>query len=165
MLGVSQNPESPLIGRSAELSGLLLTFARGAKGEGSLVTLEGEAGIGKTFLLDEALSKARSLDFRCFAGAAEELERHRPFGAISEALGIGRRGRSDEAPLPGDDKRRAAVAQLLAEPAGSGASTQTSAAAMLAGAPESEFRVVDALIDFVEYLGASGPVVVALEDL
>jgi len=163
--GVSPDPESPLIGRSAELSELLLTFARAAKGEGSLVTLEGEAGIGKTFLLEEALSKARSLGFRCFAGAAEELERHRPFGAISEALGIGRRGRIDEVPLPGDDKRRAAVAQLLAEPAGSGASNQTSAAAMLAGAPDGEFRVVDALVDFVEHLCASGPIVVALEDL
>ena len=165
MLGVSQNPESPLIGRSGELSELLLVFARAAKGEGSLVTLEGEAGIGKTFLLEEALSKARSLGFRCFAGAAEELERHRPFGAISEALGIGRRGRIDEVPLPGDDKGRAVVAQLLAEPAGSGATTQTSAAAMLAGTPESEFRVVDALIDFVEHLATSGPIVVALEDL
>ena len=80
MLGVSQNPESPFIGRSAELSELLLMFARAAKGEGSLVTLEGEAGIGKTFLLDEALSKARSLGFRCFAGAAEELEPDRKFG-------------------------------------------------------------------------------------
>jgi len=37
---------------------------------------------------------------------------------------------------------------------------------MLAGAqPEGEFRVVDALIDFIEHLCAGGPVVVALEDL
>ena len=88
MLGLPRNPETPLIGRSAELAELLLTLARGAKGEGSLVTLEGEAGIGKTFLLEQALSKAEALGFRCFAGGAEELERHRPFGAISEALGI-----------------------------------------------------------------------------
>jgi DNA-binding CsgD family transcriptional regulator len=161
-----QDPETPLIGRCAELSELLLTLARGAKGEGSLVTLEGEAGIGKTFLLEQALSKAEALGFRCFAGGAEELERHRPFGAISEALGIGRRGRIDQPPLPGEDERRAAVAQLLAEPAGPVASNQTSAAAMLAGAqPEGEFRVVDALIDFIEHLCAGGPVVVALEDL
>src|SRR5437763_16943078 len=117
LLGFPRDPGSPLIGRGSELSELLLTLARGTKGEGSLATLEGEAGIGKTFLLEDVLEKARSLGFRCFAGAAEELERHRPFGAISEALGIGRRGRIDEAPLPGDDKRRAAVAQLLAEPA------------------------------------------------
>ncbi|MCW3034689.1 MAG: putative LuxR family transcriptional regulator [Actinobacteria bacterium] len=166
MLGLPQDPETPLIGRSAELAELLLTLARAAKGEGSLVTLEGEAGIGKTVLLEQALSKAEALGFRCFAGGAEELERHRPFGAISEALGIGRRGRIDQPPLPGDDERRAAVAQLLAEPAAAGASNQTSAAAMLAGAqPEGEFRVVDALIDFVEHLCAGGPVVVALEDL
>jgi len=44
LLGLPQDPETPLIGRSAELAELLLTLARAAKGEGSLVTLEGEAG-------------------------------------------------------------------------------------------------------------------------
>jgi DNA-binding CsgD family transcriptional regulator len=161
----SQDPESPLIGRSAELSELILTLARGARGEGTLVTLEGEAGIGKTFLLEQTLAKAEAMGFRCFVGGAEDLERHRPFGAISESLGIGRRGRGDQLSRPGDDERRAEVARLLAGPVGSGATGSTSGVPLMPEAPDAEFRIVDALIDFIEHLCASGPVVVALEDL
>src|SRR5205807_8796466 len=36
---------------------------------------------------------------------------------------------------------------------------------ILPGGAESEFRIVDALVDFVEQLSAAGPVMVALEDL
>src|SRR2546427_10323737 len=71
-----------------------------------MVVLEGEAGIGKTFLLEEALEEAEALGFRCLVGSAEELERHRPFGAISESLGIGRRGRGTGVAHPGEDERR-----------------------------------------------------------
>ncbi|MEA2588939.1 MAG: hypothetical protein QOH66_1866, partial [Actinomycetota bacterium] len=144
---------------------MLLTLARGARGVGALVTLEGEAGIGKTFLLEQSRALAEAMGFRCFVGGAEELERHRPFGAISESLGIGRRGRGDHQSRPGDDERRGEVARLLAGPAGSGATGMASEAALLPGAPDAEFRIVDALIDFIEHLCAGGPVVVALEDL
>ncbi len=159
----------------------MLLLAQAARGEGHLITLEGEAGIGKTFLLEEALGRAEALGFRCFVGGAEELERHRPFGAASEALGIGRRGRLDDHPGPGEDERRAEIARLLAgpaagpvdphyAPAGAGwprgpEHAPASGTPLLAGAPEAEFRIVDALIDFVEHLCAGGPVVVALEDL
>lgn len=165
MRGLTPETESPLIGRSAELSELLLTLARGTRGDGAFVTLEGEAGIGKTFLLEQTLAKAEAMGFRCFVGGAEELERHRPFGAISESLGIGRRGRADQLSHPGDEERRAEVARQLAGPVGTGAAGSATGGAMLPGAPDAEFRIIDALIDFVEHLCATGPVVVALEDL
>src|SRR5207302_1905617 len=77
---------SPIVGRSTELGGILQVLAHASNGEGGIALLEGEAGIGKTFLLKAALCQAEDLGFRCFCGAAEELERHRPFGAISESL-------------------------------------------------------------------------------
>src|SRR5438128_1758933 len=124
-----------------------------------MVVLEGEAGIGKTFLLEEALDRAEALGFRCFIGGAEELEQHRPFGAISESLRIGRRGRGSSVAHPGENERLARIAGLLAGDAGAAGN------ALLPGAPEAQFRIVDALIDFVEHLCSGGPVVVALEDL
>jgi len=192
---------SPIVGRSTELGGILQILAHASNGQGGMVLLQGEAGIGKTFLLEAALRQAEDLGFRCFCGAAEELERHRPFGAISESLGIGRRGRS-RAGSPSHGKHRARKGAPQASPspvAGSPSNgdarrepdageplemtmaaealrrdeiagllagdTGTAASAILPGAPEAEFRIVDALIDFVEHLCSTGPVVLALEDL
>ncbi|GAC1368040.1 MAG: hypothetical protein NVSMB32_13100 [Actinomycetota bacterium] len=158
-------PLPSLIGRGPELVALESLLAGAARGEGRMVTLEGEAGIGKTLLLETTLAQAHARGFRCFVGAAEELERHRPFGVMAESLGIGRRvpvrrgGGAAELSLEGEDTRRGEIARLLA---GEGPSRGTS---LLAAAPEAEFRIVDALIDFVEHLCDAGPVVVALDDL
>src|ERR1700704_7037828 len=103
-----------LVGRGTELNELLAALERAAGGAGGLAFVEGEAGIGKTFLLQEALAGAEAMGFRCFAGSAEELECHRPFGAIAESLGIGRRGRGPAVTFPGEEERRTELAQLLA---------------------------------------------------
>ena len=63
-----------------------------------------EAGIGKTRLLAEALSRARGRSCEVPLGRAEELEQTRSFGVIAEALGCDRSS---------PDPRRAAIAALL----------------------------------------------------
>ena len=154
-------PASPLVGRVDELSELLSVVQR-ASGGGQIVTLEGEAGIGKTSLLQELLDRAARQGFRAFAGGADELERHRPFGAISECLGLGRRGQPANGLLSGEEERRARIAQLLSgAPAGAGAM----APPVLPEAPDVQFRIVDALADLVEHLCAAGPIILAIEDL
>src|SRR3989440_5235954 len=107
-------PRRPVVGRGAELSELTAALDRAAGFAGGLVFIEGEAGIGKTFLLEETLARARDLGFRCFAGSAEELECHRPFGAIAESLGIGRRGRGPGVTLPGEEELRIQLSRMLA---------------------------------------------------
>jgi DNA-binding CsgD family transcriptional regulator len=182
-----------LVGRAAELDELMATLDRAAGGAGRLAFVEGEAGIGKTVLLEEALVGAEAMGFRCFAGSAEELECHRPFGAIAESLGIGRRGRVPDVTFPGEEERRLELAGMLAgditetrllaaditetrppaaepsEKAGKGdgpaRTEQGPGTTVLPGGAEAEFRIVDALVDFVEQLSAAGPVMVALEDL
>ena len=69
---------------------VLEVLGRAARGLGGVIFVEGEAGIGKTSVLQEALSRAGAMGFRCHSGAAAELERHRPFGAIAQALGVPR---------------------------------------------------------------------------
>src|SRR3979411_2923627 len=48
----------------------------------------GEAGIGKTRLLEDLCTIAQDRGMRVFRGDAHPLERTRPFGAIVDALGI-----------------------------------------------------------------------------
>jgi DNA-binding CsgD family transcriptional regulator len=151
-----QPRRQPLIGRGAQLNELVAALDRAAGSSGGIAFVEGEAGIGKTFLLEEALGRARTMGFRCFTGGAEELERHRPFGVIAEALGVGRRGRRPGIAYAGENERRAWVAKLV------GGEDLPRTDTLTGGA---EFRIVDALLDFVEHLSAGGPVVVALEDL
>ncbi len=60
---------------------------RGGRRRGGVhPSIEGEAGIGTTSLLEEALGTAGRSAWRC-QGDADELERRRPFGAIIDAWG------------------------------------------------------------------------------
>ena len=164
------SPEPPagtaLLGRGAErnLLGRLLT--RTATGRGQMAVLEGEAGIGKTSLVLQTLATAHRRGFTCLVASAEELERHRPFGAIAQALGVRRRawsGPGDQSDPGGTDpsttSRQAGLARMLSGDTGDTTNL------VLSGAPEGEFRIVDAIIDLVEHCCAQGPVLVGLEDL
>jgi len=144
-------PVTRICGREAELGALGEALDRVAAGGPAIVLVEGEAGVGKTRLLAEALEDARGRGMQVAAGWAEELERSRPFGLLAAALGCARSS---------PDPRRALIAGLLASPrAGElGPITVTSD-------PGLRFRVVDALIDLVEELALAGPVVLGLDDL
>src|SRR5688500_3912843 len=76
--------EAALIGRDNELERGRATIERGVAGAGCVLVIEGEAGIGKSSLLDALLEGAPGLALR---GAARELEQERPFGLLLEALG------------------------------------------------------------------------------
>ncbi|HEY4411034.1 MAG TPA: AAA family ATPase, partial [Acidimicrobiia bacterium] len=108
-----------------------------ARGEGRVVVLEGEAGIGKTRLLEEALGGARA---RVYRGAAEELSGNLPFGVVVDALGI--------------DLRAAPLGRLLLSATGESAE-----------AGGLSFRVSEALLAHVDHLCADGPMALVLEDL
>ena len=141
-------PVLRICGREAEIQALGEALGRVAAGGPAIVLVEGEAGIGKTRLLAQALEDARGRGMQVAAGRAEELERTRPFGVLAAAFGCTR-----SAP----DPRRAAIAGLPA--AGEqGPITVTSD-------PGLRFRVVDAFTDLVEELALAGPVVLGLDDL
>src|SRR5262249_25235224 len=110
---------------------------------------EGEAGIGKTRLLDSVLEDAQARGMQVARGRAEELEQNRPFGLVAAAFGCVRAS---------DDPRRAAIADLLASPPGGGPVTVTSDPGLL-------FQAVDAFTDLVEALALAGSLVIGLDDL
>jgi predicted ATPase/DNA-binding CsgD family transcriptional regulator len=141
-----------LRGRATETGVLRAALDRVARGGQAIVLLEGEAGIGKTRLLDEALADAAGRGMHVAAGRADELEQARPFGLMTDAFDC----------LPGSaDPRRAAIARLLSAPG-----------AQLSGEPITvtsdpglQFRVVDAFGDLAEALALSGPVLIGVDDL
>src|SRR5919204_1828589 len=101
-------PVPQIFGREAEIQALGEALDRVAAGEPAIVLIEGEAGIGKTCLLSQVLQDARGRGMQVAAGRAEELERTRPFGLLTDALRCARSS---------PDPRRAAIAGLLAAPA------------------------------------------------
>ncbi len=143
-----------LVGRAQELDRLGRLLALAAGGDGQVVVIEGEPGIGKTRLLAEALAGASELGFRVFRNRAEELDCRRPFGAIADCLGVVRGS---------PDPRRADIARRLfgdhSSAAGSGSAVVSSAR------PDSEYWLIEALVALVEDLCQAGPVALAVDDL
>ena len=132
-------------GRGPEAGILGEVLDQVAVGRPALVLVEGEAGIGKTRLLDHALADARVRGMQVARGRAEELEQARPFGLVAAAFGCERSAA---------DPRRAAIGDLLASPVGdAGPVTVTSD-------PGLRFRAVDAFADLAEALALAGPLVI-----
>jgi tetratricopeptide (TPR) repeat protein len=132
-----------LVGRKAELA--LVTAAVRELGEGraSVLVIQGEAGIGKTRLVESIVDDARSRGATVFRGEAHPFEHTRPFGVLAAALGLRRRP---------PDAARAAIAALLADKG--------------VGAPgDVQYRVVEAIVDLVETASAERPVLFVAEDL
>ena len=142
-------PARGVHGRDAETRALHEALGRAASGRLAVVLIEGEAGIGKSRLLGQALEEARSRRMQTVMGQAEELERARPFGLIARALGC--------AGSPADP-RRAGIAALLATGGGEGTVTVSSD-------PGLQFRAVDAFTDLVEELALDQPLLVGVDDL
>src|SRR5499427_10659611 len=94
-----------LVGREAELALAAAAVRRLGEGRASALVIEGEAGIGKTRLVQSIVADARSRDVAVFCGQAHPFERTRPFGVVAAALGLSRRS---------PDSRRAAIGALLA---------------------------------------------------
>jgi DNA-binding CsgD family transcriptional regulator len=139
-----------LLGRGGELSELVSALEAVAGGAGCGFLIEGEAGIGKTSLLEAALGAAGRLGLQVCQASADELERRRPFGAILDCLGIDR---------DATDAKRLEIVRILEEV------RSPTDWEPLAGAAQGEFRVVEAVLTLVEELSVETPLVVAIDDL
>jgi DNA-binding CsgD family transcriptional regulator/tetratricopeptide (TPR) repeat protein len=140
-----------LRGRQTESTALDGALDRVASGRAAIVLVDGEAGIGKTRLLEDALARARGRGMRVEAGRAGELERTRPFGLMADVFGCARSS---------PDPRRAAIGELLAAGDASGRSPIT-----VTSDPGLQFRTVDAFADLAEELALAGPLVIGADDL
>ncbi len=77
---------SPLMGRTAELSTLIRIYHTVQRGQTQVVFLEGEVGIGKTRLATEFLAWAETEGADVLQGQAFETGGHLPYQPVIEAL-------------------------------------------------------------------------------
>ncbi|MCL2582510.1 MAG: AAA family ATPase [Streptosporangiales bacterium] len=92
------------VGRVPELECLISAVRALRRGEGSVVWVEGEPGIGKTALVAEALAAVTEPDWEIGWGAADALSERLPLRVMQDCLGV----------RPGsDDPRRARAAGVL----------------------------------------------------
>src|SRR6266487_923906 len=76
-----------LIGRSAELTALEDCLEAAAHGQGGIVLLAGEAGIGKSRLVAELRRSAETQDFQLLGGQCFPTDRACPYAPLLELLG------------------------------------------------------------------------------
>ena len=131
-----------LLGRQSELELLVRRVRRGLD-DSVLVHVEGEAGLGKSRLLDEL---SRSLDgVRIGRASCSELERHLPYVPLAAALRQALNG------IELDAQRAPALAQIFPE--------------LSADAPARGFEEVEVLEALVSVVADHGPIVLLLDDL
>lgn len=115
----------------------------------------GEAGIGKSALLEAAAAAAAAAGLQVFSGLAAEHERDVPFSLVVDAL--------DDRVAEMHPERVAAAGPELGEvlPAAAGDGSRPIAAA----GPAERFRYHRALRDLLELLGRERPFALVLDDL
>jgi len=72
------------VGREREFDLVRSVLDSAAAGIGQVAWLEGEAGIGKSYLLELLVADARERGFTVRSAAARELDTHRPFGVLAD---------------------------------------------------------------------------------
>jgi class 3 adenylate cyclase len=77
---------TPFVGREEEFATLLRRWERTREGEGQMVLVVGEAGIGKSRLVAEFHERIRETPHIWMESAGEQLFENTPFHAISEML-------------------------------------------------------------------------------
>jgi len=80
---------APLVGREAERAALVGFLEGIFQGLGGLVLLEGEAGVGKTRLLQDIARDAEWRGAQVLWGSAREAQERKPFAPLAEALQSG----------------------------------------------------------------------------
>ena len=137
---------TPLVGRTSEWAAVAQVLQENRATEARLLLFLGEAGIGKTRLLEEAHEHAEATGNTVIAGRAFEAERGRPYGFWVDAL------RSVELPtLP--SSVRADLAPLLPE---------LSDVRVDLDDPN---RLYDSVVAVVDLLSRRAPVAVLLDDV
>lgn len=136
---------SIFVGRRAEVAILHDLLSQAQRGRVRVAFLEGEAGIGKTRIASELVTEAESRGVRVFAGRCDEMEQDRPFGALTEALGLRRTVR---------DPARARVSDLIGSAApGDGPYAVTDAMAELVE-EESRLATITLVVDDIHWADA-----------
>ena len=171
MAGRIVSPE--FVGREGDLEVLAHALSDAASGAARTVLVGGEAGIGKSRLLAETLDRARADGALVLVGGCVGLaEGSLPFAPIIEAIRPlvrltedGANGADPDAPAPLTPEAATALAAVVADLGLRGTTAQPTTAAAELRPEWARSRLYEAALDLLRRLAASGPVVLAVEDL
>lgn len=142
--------EDPLVGRDAELARVDAVLAATARDRGRVVVLTGDAGIGKTALLQGIVDCAVERDLPVWSVSARQLEQARPLGVLLDLLAdVMAAGRPSGGAL--------ALTDLLG--------VGRDGTVRLSTDSGTEFSAVEGLVDRLEAIAAGTPFVVVIDDL
>ena len=149
--------DAPIVGREAELARVRARLRAALRGEGQVLLVTGEAGIGKSRLLDELAAMAAAHGARMLVGRAYETEQILPFRPWVDALRAGQ-ALSGMRETPGaSSPGRSELARLFPELGGGEAPPAITR--------EGHLRLFESLDAVLSGLARSQPVLVILEDL
>src|SRR5262245_8076044 len=147
-------PVAPLVGRAPELDRLNRAMESAWAGRGPLVAILGEAGIGKTRLLDELIGIALRCRAQDVIGRCYECEQIFPFGPWVNILRTAIKGHEQEGLSP---LWQGELSRLLPELAEPDVHPPVSAG--------NQLRLFDAVMGFVRHIAIQQPLVMLLDDL
>ncbi len=133
-----------LVGREGERQVIGRLVAAARVGESGTLVLSGEAGIGKTALLEDAVSAVASAGMRVLRAAGTEAEREVPFGGLLQLL-------------------RPVLTHLGTLPAPQ-AEALGAALALVPGSSGERFAVGAAVLSLLSRVAEDGPVAVVVDD-
>ncbi|HKO27548.1 MAG TPA: AAA family ATPase [Solirubrobacteraceae bacterium] len=149
-----------LVGRGTELSSLIEGLESAAAGEPVVVLVGGEAGVGKTRLVEEAAARARAAAARVLTGSCIEVGGEGlPLSPVVDVLRSLMRQMQDDELDEVLGPARIELARLLPE-----LDPHTPASAASAGA-EGNARVLELVFGVIQRLAGDRPLMLVIEDL
>jgi DNA-binding SARP family transcriptional activator len=148
--------DAPMVGRDGELARLRQRLSAAWRGEGQVVLVAGEAGVGKSRLIAELASAATARGTLMLVGHAYETEQILPFRPWVDALRAGH-ALSAVRELAASSPRRAELARLFPLLAGGEAPPPITR--------EGHLRLFESLDAVLGTLARDQPLLVVLEDL
>ncbi|MCX4640385.1 AAA family ATPase [Streptomyces platensis] len=139
-----------LVGRETETAKMAGLAGAAKAGTGQVAFVVGEAGLGKTALLELTTETARSLGMQVLHAAAQELERQRPFAVISACLGVDTQSADASLARAGEILRGEGRYGM---PGGTGDEA------------ESDFAAVETMLNLIDDLCTQQPLALFLDDL
>jgi class 3 adenylate cyclase/tetratricopeptide (TPR) repeat protein len=156
--GVVRRADQPMVGRDAELGAILSRYAEAAAGGACrAVTIIGQAGVGKSRLVREAVDAVRS-EARILRGRCLPYGDGITFWPIGEAV-------RDAAGFAADDPAPARLAKLEQLAADREVAVRVASAIGLAAQPYSVPELFWGIRRLLERLGQDGPLVVVVDDI
>jgi DNA-binding NarL/FixJ family response regulator len=148
-----------IVGRGRELAALDALLDALDGGEGGVLWVVGEPGIGKSTLLNKALDRSNERGYQSLSGRAAEFEQDVPFGVFVDALEDLLASLDDDRASLLEDGERKLLAAVFPSLASSGHEARR------IDEPDERHRILRAVRRLLGRIGTWRPLVLALDDL